>query len=520
MPGLGKAVKGSAKTIDDPIQLEQMRLAEMEQKRKQEILLRTRLEELMAEEEAMSLVSSKDIEARWMRFLREKKQKELVAEIEVIRNTFEKALDRKNAVIAMLAVDMEEAEEQYRLALRTHLGNIDALVDLQNRRMADLEVAFENDLLQLKGDFELERAEITRKHELEKSDLKLILQNMSAEAEANERKLQEETSETHETAIEKMDEEKKQMQAELTQTSEKIRVELDARWKEFLANAKANLQDFQDKTKEDTDTADKIASQMRKISKLQESIGTWKSNLSNNIRECEERNSAMKAEKEATARHFKDLKRKMQVWRKNEEKRLAELVSNARRTQLDLEKDSTEAERILRLVELAGQLETEREKVLNFDSDIATDEVQTQVRAVLQNKAQLEAIERGDLTAMNQLFNTAGLDSTIAATEEWRLLEKFWIKHNKVVLDNSAISQEKFHLEQENQKLKHLLKQYLDGVSVNNDVMGSKNNLLQTGKFRNVVSVGQESSRARVVPSMTIVEGNKVVMEVARQRVF
>ena len=163
--------------------------------------------------------------------------------------------------------------------------------------MADLEIEFENDLLEMKGDFELERAEIIRKHELERADLKLILQNMAAEAEANERKLQEETSETHETAIEKMDEEKKQMQGELSKINESIRSELDTRYKEFMANAQANMKDYMDKTKEDTDTADKIASQMRKISKLQENIGTWKSNLSNNIRECEERNSAMRAEK-------------------------------------------------------------------------------------------------------------------------------------------------------------------------------------------------------------------------------
>lgn len=517
---MGKPVKGAAKVVDDPVLLEQMKLAEMEQRRRQEVLLRTRLEELMNEEESMARISAKDIEARWMRFLREKKQKELVAEIEVLRNTFEKTLDRKNAVISMLSVDMDEAEEQYRLALRTHLGNIDALIDLQNRRMADLEMEFENDLLETKSDFELERTEIARKHELEKADLKLILQNMAAEAEANERKLQEETSETHETAIEKMDEEKKQMQGELTKINETIRSELDMRYKEFMANAQANMKDYMDKTKEDTDTADKIASQMRKIAKLQESIGTWKSNLSNNIRECEERNAAMKAEKEATAKHFKDLKREMQVWRKGEERRLATLVSQARKTQLSLESDAEGAARILRLVELCKDLETERERVLGFDVDVATDEVQSEVKRTMETKEQLEAAQRGDATSMNALFSISNgeMDSTVPATEEWRLLEKFWVKHNKVVLDNAAIAQEKFHLEQENQKLKNLLKQYLDGVSVNNDVMGGKNNLLQTSKFQNVVSA--QESRGRVPSNITVVEGNKVVMDVGRQRAF
>jgi hypothetical protein len=279
------------------------------------------------------------------------------------------------------------------------------------------------------------------------------------------------------------------------------------------------MKDYMDKSKEDKDTADKIALQMRRIAKLQENIATHKSNLSNNIRECEERNSAMKAEKEATAKYFKDLKRKMQVWRRSEEKRLADLVSQARKTQLSLEKDSTAAERILRLVELCGELETEREKVLAFDSDITTDEVQGEVKAALENKEKLEHAQRGDLASMNELFAGSSIDSATAATEEWRLLEKFWLKYNKVVLDNSAIAQERYHLEQENKKLKSLLKQYLDGVSVNHDVMSQRNNLLQTGRFRNPVTAA-DARTIRTTGHVTVVEGNKVVSEVGRQRAF
>merc|ERR1711976_911962 len=67
--------------------------------------------------------------------------------------------------------------------------------------------------------------------------------------------------------------------------------------------------------------------------------------------------------------------------------------------------------------------------------------------------------------------------------EEWELLENFWRKYNKILLDNSAINQEKFHLQNENAKLGALLKQYLDGISVNEDVMNTRNNLLMTNTF-------------------------------------
>ena len=42
--------------------------------------------------------------------------------------TFERTVDRKDAIIRSLAQDIEEAEEQYQVALRRHLQNMDDLI--------------------------------------------------------------------------------------------------------------------------------------------------------------------------------------------------------------------------------------------------------------------------------------------------------------------------------------------------------------------------------------------------------
>ena len=46
---------------------------------------------------------------------------------------------------------------------------------------------------------------------------------------------------------------------------------------------------------------------------------------------------------------------------------------------------------------------------------------------------------------------------------EYTALENFWKRYNKVLLDKLAMEREKQTLEDENSKLKSLLKQYLDG---------------------------------------------------------
>lgn len=49
-------------------------------------------------------------------------------DIEILSQTFERVIDRKEAIIKSLVKDIEEAEEQYRMALRSHLQNVDRLI--------------------------------------------------------------------------------------------------------------------------------------------------------------------------------------------------------------------------------------------------------------------------------------------------------------------------------------------------------------------------------------------------------
>ena len=184
----------------------------------------------------------------------------------------------------------------------------------------------------------------------------------------------------------------------------------------------------------------------------------------------------MKEEKEMTAKHFKELKHKMQRWRKLQEDKLNRLVAQARDTKTVLDKGNEKAKRVLRLSELCRTLETERERVLNFHNSLSVEEVELETKINAEKQLQFEAELAGSpkppmdpqleaaANEMTSLLRQEGL------AKEWQYLENFWKKFNKVLLDNSAIDREKYHLLNENQKLRALLKQYLDGISVNNDV--------------------------------------------------
>lgn len=497
-----KGRKGKKKVLD-PAAAERARIEETERRRRQLTLFQARLKEIIEEEKRMTATSVGAIEARWITFLRECKQKELIADIEVVKRGFQLELDRRNVNIENLFTELDEVEEQYRHALVAHMEVSDSLIELHHRHTEELRREFEDDLFQMKRDFELERAELEKNHKLEMTDLQLILQNMATEAEILERKLQEETSEVHETALEKMEEEKKQMQADLTTTSEAIRSELDARYKEFMATAQVNMKDYMDKSKEDQETTERIASQLKKIDKLQEGVTSWRTNIARNAREWEQRNSAIQAEKDATFKHLKQLKRRMQLWRQKEARALVDLLKNAKLCETTLESTATKAERILRLIGLCKPLETEREQVLSFEANESPQEIEDDVRR------RLAADEPGALLADKDVPNGP------AAAADWQFLERFWTKHNKVMLDCAAISQEYYHLKAENEQLQRILKQYLDDISVNDNVMKSNNALLLANPAPNVVqAVGKA-----LVPTgeFAVIEGNKFMADTARQ---
>lgn len=57
-------------------------------------------------------------------------------------------------------------------------------------------------------------------------------------------------------------------------------------------------------------------------------------------------------------------------------------------------------------------------------------------------------------------------------------LENFWKRYNKVLLDKLSLDKQRQMLSTENAQLRVLIKQYLDGISVNSEVLANPNPLL------------------------------------------
>lgn len=69
---------------------------------------------------------------------------------------------------------------------------------------------------------------------------------------------------------------------------------------------------------------------------------------------------------------------------------------------------------------------------------------------------------------------------------EYSSLENFWKRYNKVLLDKVALDKEKSTLLDENQRLRTVLKQYLDGISVNDEILSNVNPLFVVNQQTNI----------------------------------
>ena len=88
--------------------------------------------------------------------------------------------------------------------------------------------------------------------------------------------------------------------------------------------------------------------------------------MSNNAKDYEERNKALKEEKDAIQTQFQSLKKKMNNFREQERERLTELTILSNNTIKTLKGKVEKAEMIIKLAEMNRKLETEEEKVLPF----------------------------------------------------------------------------------------------------------------------------------------------------------
>nr|KAG5713237.1 hypothetical protein BaRGS_007764 [Batillaria attramentaria] len=444
---------------------EQKRLAEEEMRKKKEDMLLQFLKDKLAKEERASKFNLNKLNHQWRNIMREAKSRELKKDIEILSQTFERVIDRKDAVIKSLTKDLAEAEEQYAMAFRSHLQNIDYLIGLQKERLHTLEHECAEELEIIREEFDTERAMLKEQHDKEMNDIADILFAMEQNFQERENDAKAEFQSMRDEIKNKNLEEKHALRVQLE-------MKVDDLWQQF----RMALQNYNETTEErktafealkvkDEKSAKEIELQMRKLQRI--------------------------AERERMTAHFQELKAQMNKIRDAEREKLTKLTLESSAAIKELKRQKEKGEQILRLAEMCRKLETEEEKVLPFYASSLTKEEQEDVEA-----AELEPPSEPLAMVMH----------------EYTALANFWKRYNKVLLEKLALDKERQTMMGENAQLRTLLKQYLDGISVNDEILSQVNPLFIVNNKTNVkLNVPVTDPRVRRPPPQTVIEAAHAV---------
>jgi len=426
----------------------------------------------------------------------------------------------------MLDRDLEEAEDQFQMSLRSHLQNMDKLVDLQDGRLLGLEREFEFELGGLEREFEKERAGIVEQHGREVGELNNIMAAIDAEEKERENEMRTEHEQTREEIRNRNLEEINVLRITLDTQIEDLEQHFETAHWNYLHNTDDRTTKFKKLTRSDQELSKEIEQKIRKIDRLQSSLQLWRMKISQNVKECAQRNSSLLEEKNGIQAHFQHLKSRMNSFRSTQKRRLNELTKNANGGK-DLLKEKCElAERILKLAELGRKMETEQEKVTPFyvstvDGEIdegkegeeggeeGQEEGKEMEKARMSQQRQEEKDDDDDEEVTPMHTSSWGDDGK--KVKNWNSLDNFWKKYNKVLLDALAIEKEEERLKKENGDLQEILKQYFDGISVSDEMLKKANPLFVVNGRVNLnkpLPVRKADSK-----HLTVVEGNAVVAQ-------
>lgn len=544
---LGKAVKGKSKerrkdakratkpgsagAAGQNAQLsEDMRLLEeYERMSRQSEAQRRRLKQLLQQESYNTRLNRTLVTNLYRSVLRLEKVDQLRREIDVVAQNHARDADRKDALVAMLAGDLVQAEEQMQTAQRGHMQRLGRIVELNSRKIATVESEFERDLKALKQEFLSERAHLTAQHARETREMANIL--AAVEAEENERIA--EQKQAHETEREEIRNKNlegiNELRIHLENKIEDLERQFDDAHSAYVdATAQAN-DNFKKLKAEDAALSLLIFEKKKKILRLQANLASWRKKLEHNLKECTLRNAQLREQKENMAKHCALLKAKMKRFRASEAKRLTELTVLSRSALQANQSQLAQAERLLQLVELSRKMETEREKVTPFYESTRVsedgagktvklgkslgDESESKENATADSSSSSSAA--ATVSDPSQLPELAALQSSLSSAlptafgpdgrpiSSWFQLERFYKKYNKVLLDSLAIGAEKKRLAAENAQLRAILKQYLDGVAIRSDALDGDNPLLIVNGRINLVEQPLRRGRPRTTQELT-----------------
>lgn len=433
--------------------------------------------------------------------------------------------------------DLEEAEDQFQMALRSHLSHIDSIIQLHDNRLYVLERSFQQEVKTMQNDFDrIEKGILVEKFNKEKADLKAIIDAIEQEEQQREADAKYTFEQLREEIRNRALEDINMLRISLDAQIEDLENHFETAHLNYLQQTAQRTHDFKELTQTDQALSKSIEGMKKKVDALQTSIQHWRAKSRQLSRETEERNRLLLQEKHTIQKHYQQLKLRIKTYRSSQTQRLLHLSQNANTCMTRLSQKLETARAVLQITELARRFETDQEKVRPFDA--ADGESKGGVAPGSGSATAPTRVEEEKIEDYNELAEEADAheeQSSVHTTKAMQInplqsatfskdgifvppserLSNFYLKYNRILLDCIAIEKEQERLAKENGQLEDLIQQYMDGTKLSSTTLDDANPLFVVNGKANL---NQALPVREIRP--TVQDATNIQSTVQRQRAF
>lgn len=273
----------------------------------------------------------------------------------------------------------------------------------------------------------------------------------------------------------------------------------------YMTNTDQRTQDYKALMARGQKMATGVDMKQKKIRALKKEVHKWRVRLTNTKRDEEEKNSNLQGERDAMRNYFQVLKEKMEARHAASQARLADLSKRFQGTQNQLADNLRLAERILQQAEDAREQENNEELII--PQAIDTDHKEYQARLPEEKLEELSNIRKnlGESGAILEIEDgNSGGPGGDPQLPEVSYLDKFFRKYNDAMIQTLMVEAERDRLRNENQTLRNLAQQFLEGTTLSENTVRQPNPLLVINGADNVDA-----------PPVRAINHNRTIVEAA-----
>jgi chromosome segregation ATPase len=373
-------------------------------------------------EVSVSQANQLKMTSKWLQLMRGLKIDQLRREAELLAQSHEREVDRKDALIQLIDRDLDEAEEQHRQFSRFAFHALDELLAEYTTAVEHLVKEFETETSAMSAEFVAELAELRSVFAREEAEMESLIETVTT-VEAI--KAQSDLGD-HQSLFEMIRnrdiEEDHQMRSNLEERIEQLKEKCNAQLTSYKQATEQSSLDYKAFLQKDAELTDHVEKRLKEVERINGEIGAWRVKLSTSRRDWQERNSQLKQEKDVVQKHLSDLKIKMQKVHGDERRRLFDLTNNAGKCRSKLTNALQMTDKIIRLHDLSRKLESQQETLRPFGARISDHIPQEEDEETRQRR----------LTAIEELNREI-------VPDEYGYLDGFMRRSNKVGLDLLAL---------------------------------------------------------------------------------